>query len=1385
MKIGTFFCAAALTALLLYPAAAAFTFLRSDLNPEQPQVEILRSDDGGMVFEIGVPGVERLDAMLEGKRWDRIEIPGGGFDYEPGRPEVPHFTRLVVIPDNAAVHAEFEVLESEILSDILLMPAQGCDPEDAAFSRSTVQFDPETYARDEFYPARRVTLGEPAVLRGARVVAIRTNPAQYNPVRRELKVFTRFRVTLRFEGMDPTNNPRRRFPLSASWVRSLTGMVLNTDDLDNDPDQPGSYLMICKNDASLINALQPLIEWKMRKGHSVTLETYSNYATTTPIKNIIQEAYDNWDFPPEFVLLVGDVSGYYSLPGWPTNDNYVIDHPYSQLDGNDILADVALGRLPAGSLTEAQTMVNKILYYEKMPYTVNTDWYHQSALLAGDGAAGISTVQTNRWIKNRMVQRQYTRIDTFWYFMPGTVASTLTPAINDGVLHVNYRGNNSMENFTNASIDALTNGRKMPFVVTITCATGGFGGMTESLMEHFVAVGTPTTMKGAVAAIGTATLDTHTRQNNTVDMGIWAGIFDLGIPYAGEALNYGKLQLYNTYQQNDPQSVNNFSLWNMLAGDPGLMLFTHAIQYMTCEVPETLPLGVNALTLTVQETGVGPLADAAVCLYEAGVNGMQAVGWTNDAGQVTLPVTVTSAGNLKVTVTKQNFYPIVDSLDIVQNAVTVGYYNHTLDDDNQGGSSGDGDGIINPGEVVQIPTVFKNYGATTTATGISVTGILSDPYVALSNPLQTFPNLAPGATGSSSGSYLLSVAQNCPAGYSTILHLNAVSDQGSWQSLIPLNVVSFDLSVLSAAASGGDTLLSPGETANLVLTVKNVGGKTAANLTATITSLTPFVTVNDSTAAFGTVNINTTAACSGNPFNLTAAANALPGSSAPLRVAFQANGAVQLDTITIQLGVRTEQDPSGPDDYGYYCFDDTDVDYEKHPTYSWVELDPAFGGFGGTQLNLSDPYENMDASVVVALPFSFRYYGQDVDSITVCSNGWISCYADESFNDFRNYPIPAPMGPYAMIAPFWDDLITWTGGLIYSRYDSVNHRFIVEWSRLMNLYSSTQQVFEVILFDPAYHITPTGDGEILFQYQSITQLAGPADDNPYSTVGIESWDQTTGIEVSYWNQYRTFGTAPLANNRAYLFTTDYLVQSPTPNVTITMTAVNPPIQIPVSGGSFNFNATLQNGEAVMQTFAVWIMMQLPNGAWYGPVLGPVNLTLPAGAQITRQRTQSIPGGAPAGQYYYEGRIGSYPAEIWNSSGFNFTKLGTADGVLNLSEWTNYGEDFVSDFVLGATNEPLPTSFYLDSCHPNPFNPTTVLTFALPEAAKVTLEVFDVGGRRVRIVGLGESDLQAGIHSAVFDGSDLPSGIYFARLTTVPVSAPGTAATAVRKLVLMK
>jgi hypothetical protein len=64
--------------------------------------------------------------------------------------------------------------------------------------------------------------------------------------------------------------------------------------------------------------------------------------------------------------------------------------------------------------------------------------------------------------------------------------------------------------------------------------------------------------------------------------------------------------------------------------------------------------------------------------------------------------------------------------------------------------------------------------------------------------------------------------------------------------------------------------------------------------------------------------------------------------------------------------------------------------------------------------------------------------------------------------------------------------------------------------------------------------------------------------------------------------------------------------------------------------------------------------------------------------------------------------------------------------------------------------------------PNPFNPLTVASFELRVPSHVSLRVYDTGGSFVRT--LLDGWRPAGKHQAVFDGSDLPSGIYLARIT---------------------
>jgi hypothetical protein len=167
--------------------------------------------------------------------------------------------------------------------------------------------------------------------------------------------------------------------------------------------------------------------------------------------------------------------------------------------------------------------------------------------------------------------------------------------------------------------------------------------------------------------------------------------------------------------------------------------------------------------------------------------------------------------------------------------------------------------------------------------------------------------------------------------------------------------------------------------------------------------------------------------------------------------------------------------------------------------------------------------------------------------------------ADQAVHtDFRNWNIPSALGPEAMIAPFWDDLVitnTTSGGRIYSYNDATNHRFIIQWSRVYKYNGGTNpsETFECILYQPGYPVTPTGDGEILFQYMTCTNTYDVSTSNDYATVGIENLTQSDGTLFSYWNTAAP-GAASIASGRAILFTTQR-VPPVTPKAPTNLTAI--------------------------------------------------------------------------------------------------------------------------------------------------------------------------------------------------------------------------------------
>jgi hypothetical protein len=88
----------------------------------------------------------------------------------------------------------------------------------------------------------------------------------------------------------------------------------------------------------------------------------------------------------------------------------------------------------------------------------------------------------------------------------------------------------------------------------------------------------------------------------------------------------------------------------------------------------------------------------------------------------------------------------------------------------------------------------------------------------------------------------------------------------------------------------------------------------------------------------------------------------------------------------------------------------------------------------------------------------------------------------------------------------------------------------------------------------------------------------------------------------------------------------------------------------------------------------------------------------------------------------------------------------------------------------------PSAFRLEQNFPNPFNPSTIISFDLPVRAFVSVKVYDAIGQEVATLANG--NMEAGSHSTVWNAASMPSGIYFCRL-----QASGLTQT--RKLVLLR
>jgi hypothetical protein len=404
---------------------------------------------------------------------------------------------------------------------------------------------------------------------------------------------------------------------------------------------------------------------------------------------------------------------------------------------------------------------------------------------------------------------------------------------------------------------------------------------------------------------------------------------------------------------------------------------------------------------------------------------------------------------------------------------------------------------------------------------------------------QTYPNIPVGGNAAPAAPFRIHVSEvfnNEPIAF----FLTTTSSAGTQVIRMDLTPVAGDVTFVSSAFIDGNSRLDPGDTGNLTVTFTNSGGRALVGATATLRSLDSHVTVNDTAGTFGNINAGANGTNGGDPFNVTANIQTVGGYPARVQlVIIDATGFRDSTDFTQTVGIATSTTPTGPDAHSYYAYDNTETAPPgTASTYLWTEIAPGLGG-PGTSLGFTDGGEDQDQSAVRTLPFNFQFYGQSFNQVTICTNGWLAFGNQTSNIDFRNYHMGSPIGPSSQIAAYWDDLVV-TGianAGVYAWSDVSNGRYVVEW-RARTLWSSVDEVFQIVLHDPAAYPSPTGDGKILVQYQTVTMSANSgSNDNDYATLGIQNADHSIGLEYSYFNTYSP-GAATMVNGRAILYTTD-------------------------------------------------------------------------------------------------------------------------------------------------------------------------------------------------------------------------------------------------------
>ncbi len=1084
---------------------------------------LVNFSDQGVTVTLATPSLQLTDVTLEGQSFRSIAIESDAIAGQVGGPAIPVTTRMVEIPRGMDPALSYSVGRTETIEQVKLAPIPRSSFDNSQTHQNLIR--QEFYEDDNLIPEEAVSLSAPFDIGGKRYALLTISPCQYNPARQTLLVHSDLTASVQFVP-SPVTPQKQKFdePVWRELSAAIDGDP-SRDDVAVRTDNLGHLVIVVPNTDAYANSMAPLIAWKKRMGYVVTVVRMVRDVQNSEaaLKGYLQTAWEEWEFPPTHVILVGDASqmptfrdGEAENVSWYVSDNQYVTYGYNE--GEDIAGWIPssfIGRLPAQNAQEAAQMVTKIVGYESAPF-VQQDWVEGGVLIA----AGVhSSIQTNQAVGEMMLEYGYQRNQIqeayaeYHAGQPIVDPAIMNNGVNGGVGFVNFRGyqlwggRDIPEVVT--QVRALRNGWKLPIITGMVCETNDyanrFGG--ESVGEAWLRAYNNNVPCGAVACFGPADRRTHTWFNNTMNGEFYRLLFRRGVHTLGALALGSKLSLLRNYpsllQLANGESVGYYFFTYTVFGDPSMQVRTREPQEMSVTFEENLPVGSTNMIVSVLDIDDTPVVGAYV--HYLGDEDHRYGAYTDDNGEALFEVPPLEEGTLLLTVTATNFIPFLGETGVAAVSRFASLSGIQFSDDNEGDSRGNNDGMLNPGELIELTVTLANRGSDELQ-DMRATLESPSPFVQIPRGSADFGSVEQDAAAESDAPYLIEIMPETPSGAKIDFELNVSSGEDEFLITFSREVIGYDF-VVAGFATVEQEPLTPGTTRRLVVSLENVGVLSSAELLGTLYCSDRTIQIREAEARFDAIEAGESGDNVRHPFEVMAGPNAYQGGTVNFGLLLVDEMGLRDSVVfTMTLGDPAVNSPQGPDDYGYWAIDNRDTTTGLEPTYERLQ--------GATNLNLNDANDNASptgiggAVRVIDLPFPFVFYGERYRRATVSTNGWLA-FGEWMSISWNNQELGSGLAPAAMIAPWWEDLYD---GSVLTRFDEDNSRFIIEWRNFGSVAGRLN--FSVVLYDPTVAVTATGDGEIVINYTEIPQQRDFPGDEAV-TIGIASHDSKTALTVRH------------------------------------------------------------------------------------------------------------------------------------------------------------------------------------------------------------------------------------------------------------------------------